>query len=228
MANESYVLRNYRKVSPTKKKAIGDDLIKGFGENTGIFNNLPMSVADFLFINETYNNKIKAAHSKDKNKIKERNDYFEEVWLLAVDEYADYVESVAKGNYSVINLAGFKSTKNIKVKKEKPGQMMLGAKAGKSGSESIYYRSTTQTDAKGFLAIILKSGAAKIKTEGNKVTIIFNNKDGSVNEVMLAISTRKKGMVEGLMRSDLLDIQMIAFNAEGCSPLSNKATVTVP
>jgi len=180
MSLDSSVSREYRKATPTAQTGIGDDVVLGIGNNTSTFNALPMTLVLYTGINNTYKTKITAADGGDKTKINERDDYGRDIWMPATDDYADYVDSVAKGNQSTVELSGFPSTKSERTSRIVPVQMKLDVQGGVSGSESLNFDSKTRMDADAFALIVTETDKARVTKTGNKITITFKNDDGTI------------------------------------------------
>ncbi len=226
---ESHVSRDYRAATPASQKSTGDDIIVGIGGNPTVFTTLDMPITpDYQKINDTYGKLITTAESKDINDINARNTYRDDFWMPATDGFANNVDTTAKGVKATVELAGFQSTSDERVSRVKPEKMLIDATGGASGSGLVNVACKSKLDADACLFMTISAGNGKMTQKGNQLTFTFTDKDGNIiGQLDQILSTTKSGEMY-LERGLETDIQSIAVNAAGCSPISNKANVIVP
>ena len=226
---ESHVSRDYRTATPSSQKSIGDDIIKGIGNNPLVFTVLDMPIIpEYQKINEIYGGLITTAESKDTNDINARNSYRDLTWMPATDGFADNVDTTAKGVKATVELSGFISTSDERVSKSKPEKMLIDATGGASGSGLVNVGCKTKLDAAACTFFAITAGNCKITQKGSQLTFTFTDKDGNITGQIQQILTTTKNGEMYMERGVETDIQSIAVNSAGCSPISNKANVIVP
>ncbi len=225
----SHVSRDYRAATPASQKSMGDDIIKGISENPLVFTILDMPIIpDYQKINERYGVLITAAEGKDTNDINARNTYRDETWMPATDGFANNVDTTSKGLKATVELSGFQSTSDERVSKSKPEKMLIDATGGASGSGLVNVACKTKLDADACMFMAITAGNCKMTQKGNQITFTFTDKDGNIVGQLEQILTTTKNGEMYMERGVETDIQSIAVNAAGCSPISNKANVIVP
>lgn len=226
----SHVSRDYKAGTPVERKALGDDIIKGIGDNPSVFTVLTMPVADYKTINDKYRGLATLADGKGTTEINNRNPYYDLTWLPATEGMANNVDTTAAGVKTVVDLSGFQSTKDETVASVKPAKMLVAAESGTSGEGSVAFGCKTKLDAKACLFLTITAGDGKISQNGDQFTATFYGTDGEtiVGKLDLLLTTSKSGEMTGLERKLEIDIQGTGVSPAGCGALSNKANVVVP
>jgi hypothetical protein len=220
------ILRSYRDISKQDDRYdFLSKVIQGFTDYPLIFTGTTHDAAALTVINNAYLVKINAAKGGDQTAIDDRDKYYDEVWLPAVDLTAREVErDIADGDKVIIDKSGFEPTKGIKVSAELPKQMHLEAKSYNTGE--ISYKSDTEDVGKGASYFLICST--------RQVTSVAQDADGKMiiqtsgpATIILAPIRSKKGVLKGMQSEEKMSVYLVAANAAGVGPLSQEAKVIV-
>ncbi|MBL0310687.1 MAG: hypothetical protein IPP77_13740 [Bacteroidetes bacterium] len=191
-----------------------------------MFPNLPITLSAFKTIHDTYEKKILAADSGDRDKILAMKNYTP-IWIDAMDKMGNYVDSVANGNSVTILKSGFHATKNEMNKLQAPEQMVVSARASNyRGRIKIASVNKTNAYAMAAFAFTEDNGRVRIeKIDDHQLNIFIN--DQFVTAIYL--TTKHRGEFQGLPRGKNGHFMMVGFNAAGLGAPSNVIEdVTIP
>ena len=220
-----HVLRSYRYITvPSRQLGFGEGVIKGLTDHATDFPSPDVDVITLGNIQAAYSLLVTAARLGDKEKIKERTKYYDEVWLPAFDKNAGYVERTAGENSDLILAAGYKPSKNMKGKKklheDVPVRMIL--EVSSPGHGALDYKSKTKVKARSFLLIGYANDGGEFKQAGK--WIMAESKNGGV---FVVPTTKKKDRITGLPSGAKMLWQIIALNQRGPGAASQPVPVII-
>jgi hypothetical protein len=228
-AIKAEVLRDFKKLTPTKKVPFGNEVVSEMTLHPLVFPTPKIPLVDLALINNTLNAKNIAAATGDKEAIEDRDNYLP-IWIDAFDQQADYVQGVANGNTTIIEQSGYHSSKTTITNSEVPEKLLIDAEPNKQHG-SIHYKAAGSSGKHlSFLAIAVKEGQSlpgqgvQMEVNGDVLKITVNG-----TEVFIQPTTQRQGDFNNLSpRGAEVNVVMVAFNPAGISPVSEPVSVMVP
>jgi hypothetical protein len=219
----SHVSRHFESLKPIDQFLFGEELQSGLSGHPLVFPpaGLPMPILAFKTINDDYKIAIVDAADGDTDLIEAREQYRDNVWLPAVNDFVFYVEDIAKGNALIISQSGFHPTDTERTSSVVPVQMLMSVKSIAAGQLS--YESVTKVDSHNFTLIGRIFGEATISQDGDRL-IITTSKDTVVTVINV---TKKKDTITGLPSEKKMVWNIIAKNPAGSGPASPDVTVII-
>ncbi|MBL0308783.1 MAG: hypothetical protein IPP77_03610 [Bacteroidetes bacterium] len=219
------ILRSYHGLGVPGKLVYSRNVIVHETGNVNFLDPLP-TLADKTTATDALEAAAMAASDGDKDKIRIMHER-EAEWVKIMDDNADYVEDIAKGNAEIMLSSGHAVTKVDFDKHTKPIQMVVDAFASKGAHGTLEVGTKTVTNSEGILSIaVFGDGVLPVPTViGDRQIEI---EIGGIKIVVMT-TTKHRGTMINLPQFKVPKVYMVGFNAAGMGPISNVVSdVMVP
>jgi hypothetical protein len=217
---KAHVSLDFNRDTPDEQVGLGNTVIALLTENASVFTDLPVSIADLTTANETLESTY--------DDFVQFGDSHEGAFLAALESWkdkftqtAEYVDVVANGSITIINLSGFSHTKTESTKSTKLEAVDTSMKISNAKGEMSALAKGIK-GAKGYLFVLATAGM-EFQLVGNQVIV-------RCGQEVVSFSVSTRGSVKFQSLPSKIDVKAVAaaFNSAGLGEFSDVTSITIP